>query len=278
MSTVSATTPDDRLIFDRPPLRAKRCRHGAMLYLATDRYVGGSLDRYGEFSEAETALFAQIVKPGMTVLDLGANMGAHTIYFAQAVGTTGCVVAFEPQRIIHQILCANVALNALPNVVTHQACIGRAAGTVLVPPLNYGAENNIGGLTLGASTAGEPVPQLTLDSLALAHCHFVKIDVEDMEAEVLEGGRATLTRHRPILYVENDREEKSAALIALLFELGYRLFWHLPPLFNPGNYFGVQHNVFGNTVSVNMIGVPKSMNSSLTDFKEVTSPADRWRS
>ncbi|MGH7013913.1 MAG: FkbM family methyltransferase [Stellaceae bacterium] len=175
---------DDRLVFDRPPLRAKRCRHGVMLYLATDRYVGGSLDLYGEFSEAETALFAQIVKPGMTVLDLGANMGAHTVYFAQAVGRGGRVIAFETQRIIHQILCANVVLNAPSNVFTHQACVGREAGNVLVPPLNYGATNNFGGLALGAFTAGETVPQVTLDSLALDRCHFVKIDIEGMEGEV----------------------------------------------------------------------------------------------
>lgn len=276
MNASPQAVADDQLVFDRSSLRAKRCRHGVMLYLATDQYVGGSLDLYGEFSEAETALFAQIVKPGMTVLDLGANMGAHTIYFAQTVGAAGRVIAFEPQRIIHQILCANVMLNALPNVFAHQACVGREAGTVRVPPLNYGAANNFGGLALGVFTAGEAVPQVTLDSLALDQCHFIKIDVEGMEGEALEGGRATIARHRPLLYVENDRQEKSAALIALLFELGYRLYWHLPPLFNPTNFFGAQKNIFGNIVSVNMIGVPKSMNSNLTGFREITSPADRW--
>lgn len=268
---------DDRIVFDRPPLRAKRCRHGTMLYLTTDRYVGGSLDLYGEFSEGETSLFAQVIRPGMTVADIGANMGAHTIYFARAVGAAGRVVAFEPQRVIHQILCANVMLNALPNVFAHQACVGREPGTVLVPPLNYGSDNNFGGLALGAFTAGEAVPQRTLDSLALDGCDFVKIDVEGMEAEVLEGGRETLARHRPLLYVENDREAKSAPLIALLFELGYRLYWHLPPLFNRANFFGSEKNIFGNVVSVNMIAVPKSANVALNGFREITSAADRWQ-
>lgn len=277
MNVSAQTATGDWLVFDRTPLRAKRCRHGVMLYLTTDQYVGGSLDRYGEFSEAETALFAQIVKPGMTVLDLGANMGAHTIYLGQAVGSAGRVIAFEPQRIIHQILCANVMLNVLPNVFAHQAGVGRAAGSILVPPLNYGAVNNFGGLALGAFTAGEAVPQVTIDSLALDQCHFVKIDVEGMEGDVLEGGRATLARHRPVLYVENDRQEKSADLIALLFELGYRLYWHLPPLFNPANFFGASENVFGNMVSVNMIGVPKSAAIALAGFREVTSPTDQWR-
>ncbi|MGH6968476.1 MAG: hypothetical protein ACREEN_05165 [Stellaceae bacterium] len=80
-----------------------------------------------------------------------------------------------------------------------------------------------------------------------------------------------------MLYVENDRQEKSVALLALLFELGYRLYWHLSPLFNPANFFGVQKNVFGNTVSVNMIGVPQAANVAFTGFREVTSLADWWR-
>lgn len=277
MNTLSAVKPDDRPIFDQPPFRAKHCRHGAMLYLATDQYVGRSLDRYGEFSEGEAALFAQIIKPGMTVLDIGANMGSHTVYFARIVGGAGRVFAFEPQRIIHQILCANVVLNALPNVFARHACVGCKTDPIFIPPMNYGSVNNFGGLGLGKFTAGEPVPQVTLDSLALDRCDFIKIDVEGMECEVLQGAGETLTRHKPVLYVENDRSEKSATLIALLFDLGYRLFWHLPPLFNPANFFGVQENIFGNIVSVNMLGVPKSMNSNLTGFKEVTSPTDQWR-
>lgn len=266
------------ILFEHPPVRVKACRHGVMMYNTTDQYVGRSLDRYGEFSEGETELFRQIVRPGMVVLDVGANIGAHTLYFAKAVGNTGGVYAFEPQRPVHQMLCGNVALNALGNVIAQQAALGREKGTILVPMTDYAKEGNFGGLALGEWKRGEPVPVLTLDLLELRQCHVIKIDVEGMEREVLAGAVRTLARHQPLLYVENDRAQHSAALITDLFALGYRLFWHLPPLFNPRNHFGDSVNIFGRTVSVNMFGVPRSRPLTVNGLREVTSAEDTWRS
>jgi hypothetical protein len=106
---------------------------------------------------------------------------------------------------------------------------------------------------------------------------LIKIDVEGMECDVLEGAHATLAEHRPLLYVENDRSEKSKQLIDWLFNADYRLFWHLPRLFNKENYFGQCENFFGNTVSVNILGVPRSRQLTVTNFREITSPEDDWR-
>jgi FkbM family methyltransferase len=263
----------DRLIFDNPPIRVKHCRRGPMMYLARDQYMGRSLDLYGESSELEFQLFGQFLKPGMIVVDAGAHIGTHTVYFAHTVGNTGTVIAVEPQRVIHQILCANVALNAFMNVVTLHAALGDKAGTAKVFPLDYRLENNFGGLELKAEI-GESVKIVTLDSLGLTQCHFIKIDVEGMEANVLQGARETIKRHSPLLYVENDRQEKSAALITLLFELGYRLYWDIRPMFNPANFAGVSENVFGLGASFNMLCVPRSAEAAITGFREITSPDD----
>ncbi len=135
-----------------------------MLYLVTDQYVGQSLDYYGEYSEEEAGLLRMIVRPGWMVLDIGANMGAHTVTLAQAAGPKGVVLAFEPQRVIFQILCANVALNGLGNIYTNQAAVGREAGAVTVPNLDYLEVGNYGGLPLGWSE-GERVSRVTVDLL-----------------------------------------------------------------------------------------------------------------
>jgi FkbM family methyltransferase len=270
------TNPNERLVLDQPPLRIKRCRHGTMMYLPADLYVGRSFDLYGEFSEGEIALFTQIVRPGMLVVDVGANIGAHSIFLAKTVGPDGRVLAIEPQRILHQLLCGNLALNGIGNTFVQQAGLGSAPGSIRVPPINYGGIANFGGVSLGDFQGGEQVPLITLDALALPACHFVKIDVEGMESEVLKGARETLARHRPLLYVENDRAEKSAALIALLLELDYRLYWHMPPLFHADNFAGHAENVFANIISVNMFGVPRSVEMTLQGFREVTSPDDKW--
>lgn len=249
----------------------KTCRYGTMIYQTNDCYVGRSFDLYGEYSEAEVALFRQLVKPGQTVLDIGANIGAHTVPLAQLIGSGGRVLAFEPQRIPYYCLCANVVLNNLTNVVCHQAAVGEMAGTLPVPELDYQAEHNFGGLPLTdhdstARTYGVPV--LRIDDLQLERCDLMKIDVEGMEREVLAGAADTIRRFRPILYVEDDRSEKSAALRALLEDLGYKLYVHRPPLYNPQNFCNDPRNIFGAIISVNLYCHPRDIPSpvNVADF------------
>ena len=85
---------------------------------------------------------------------------------------------------------------------------------------------------------------------------FLKIDVEGFEQQVLMGARQTIARCRPFIYVENDRVEKSKALIECLWGLGYKLWFHMPTLFNPDNFAQNTQNQYGNIVSVNMLAVP----------------------
>ena len=265
------------VLYEHPPLRMKACRHGTMMYLANDQFIGRSLDLYGEFSEGEIEGFAQILKPGMVAVDVGANIGAHTVYFAAAVGPTGAVIAFEPQRPIFQILCGNLALNGHTHVYAHLAALGRSPGTIKVPPINYNMGANFGGVELGGWTQGDDVPVMTLDSLGLATCHFIKIDVEGMEREVLEGAAGTIARLQPILYVENDRADKSAALIEWLLEQRYRLYWHTPKLFNPDNYFGNSENVFDKVSSGNLLCMPQAYPTVVQGLPEVISPDGQLR-
>jgi len=247
----------------------KQCRHGMVLYNAHDTYIGKSLQHYGEFSEGEVVLFQQVVKLGHVVLEVGANIGAHTLVLAQLVGPTGSVVAFEPQRIVYQTLCANLALNSIPNVHCYHAAVGKAPGQMVVPALDYSRDNNFAGLELGSYKDGEIVPVLTIDSLNLRKCNFLKIDVEGMEQEVLEGAVRSIAAHAPVLYVENDRPEKTEALIRFIDGLGYHMYWHTPPLFNPSNFTGNPVNVFGQVVSVNMLRLPKTVPQQVSGLRQV---------
>jgi FkbM family methyltransferase len=254
----------------------KECRYGKMLYLRQDKYVGRSLDVYGEFSFGESEVFSQVVKPNDVVVEVGANLGAHTVHLAKLVGPNGWVVAFEPQLVIFQLLCANLALNELFNVHPHNAAVGSAPGTVKIPPLDYTVENNFGGLSLLTGNIGHDVPLVTLDSLSLPSLRLLKVDVEGMEAEVLAGARQTIGRHRPILYVENDREDQSERIVTMIDELGYDMWWHMPAMFNPDNFAHNETNIFENVVSVNLLCVPKERPMSITGLRKVTGPADRW--
>jgi FkbM family methyltransferase len=252
------------------------CRHGVILINKNDVYIGRSLECYGEFSEGELEIFETVVRTGDTVVEAGANIGAHTVRLAQLVGEKGKVHAFEPQRVVFQSLCANIALNGLSNVFSHHAAVGREPAQLIVPALDYGSENNFGGLGLGGYSRGEAVAVETIDGLQLSSCSFIKIDVEGMEQDVIHGAHETIEQHRPVLYVENDRAEHSAALISLIMGLGYRLYWHLPKMYRADNYYGNSTNVFGNIVSVNMICVDEDSELSFDGLRLITEPDSDW--
>lgn len=275
-STVIAPGPPAPLL-SSGSTHVKKCRHGFLAYLVTDQYVGRSIDRYGEYSEAEVGLFAQIVQPGATVLEVGANLGAHTVPLARMVGPRGRVFAFEPQRMVFQILCANAALNALSQVFAQQVAVGADAGSVLIPPLDAGVVQNFGSLGHTAWGKGDRVPRITIDGMELDACQFIKIDVEGMEGAVLQGAEGTIMKYRPAMYIENDREEQSPALITRLKKLGYRMYWHTPPLYNPANFYGERENVFPTIVSINLLCLPVETPQNITGLREVTGPQDSWR-
>jgi len=262
----------------------KRCRDGPMAFNRNDIYVGRSLDLYGEYSEGEAKVFRELVQPGWTALDVGANVGAFTVTMAKAVGPTGTVVAFEPQPVVFRMLRASVALNKLANVECRHAAVGRRKGKITVPLIDPRAAYNFGGVALGDQGQGKgadgerrktkrrKVDVVTLDGLKLTACHFVKIDVEGMEQDVIAGARRTIGRFRPLLYVENDRAEKAVGLIRAIDGLGYKMFWHAAPLFNPNNFAGNRENVFGRIVSINMLCVPAELNPRVSGMPPVAVP------
>jgi FkbM family methyltransferase len=203
-------------------------------------------------------LFRKVVQPGQVVIEVGANIGAHTVPLARHVGPSGLVIAFEPQRILFQMLCANLALNSLPNVYCFNNAVGAVHGSVRVPPIDYGTRGNFGALALGGHEIGEPLTVITLDGFTLSRCDFLKVDVEGMEKQVLEGATDLIARLKPVLYVENDREGEEIPLIRLIDSMGYSMYWHRPFYFSQQNFFGNQENVFPQIVSRNMLCLPKA--------------------
>jgi FkbM family methyltransferase len=247
-------------------------RHGYFLANSYDEYVGLALIRYGEYGELEWQVLEQLVVPGGNVVEVGANIGSHTVSLAKKVGPAGRVIAVEPQRIIHQYLSANISLNMLDNVECHWAACGNETGEMIVPRLNYFAHErqNFGGLSLAVQGDGERVPVVRLDDIMKGRpAHLIKIDVEGMEADVLRGATNLIMTSRPVIYAENDRVDKSDELLTLLWSLNYRTYWHVPKLFNPDNFFGDQENIYANTGSFNLLCTPSESGAQLSGFEEV---------
>lgn len=255
--------------------RIGQTRHGRFLYNHNDHYIGRSIERYGESSELELELLRQLCGPGSVVFDVGANVGDHALPLARHVMPSGVVFAFEPVRVLFQTLCANIALNSLVNVECVNAAVGEASGHVLIPEVDFSRAGNYGAFELASFSQGRPVRKVTLDEFAdgLSRVDLVKIDVEGMESAVLAGARRLLATFRPLLYVENDRVESSRHLIETLWRLEYRLYWHLPPLYNPHNFRGESENIFPNVVACNMLCIPRERPAAAEGFDEITDPA-----
>jgi hypothetical protein len=94
-----------------------------------------------------------------------------------------------------------------------------------------------------------------------------------MEKAVLDGAADTIGRCRPVLYVENDRRDQSAALIATIQSLGYRLYWHTPPLYSADNFFANTVNHFPGLVSGNVLCFPQEAEVAC-NLTPVLGPAD----
>jgi FkbM family methyltransferase len=251
----------DRLV-DSGHMAVKQCRHGTMMYNVNDAFIGRSLDLYGEWCEDEAFVLGQVLSPGDLVVDVGANIGTHTVFFGKRVGEKGVVVAFEPQRLAYQTLCGNVALNGLTNVTCFMSAVGDARGTITVPLLDPRHVQNFGAVKAaadpGKDARSEVVDLVTIDELALQRCALIKVDVEGMETKVVAGARDTISRCRPALFLENDTVERSREVLEAVDAIGYKAFWQIAGYFSPKNFFDNRENVFARfQPQANVLCVPK---------------------
>lgn len=191
----------------------------------------------GTFVVAQSYALQSLCGPGDVVADVGANIGSYTLPLAARVGRRGAVYAFEPFRKLFQLLNANVAANGLGNVHTFQVALGRSRerlrvhgpdlGTFNLPSASQvrsqGYSQRERNWTLFYEDEPEEVAVATLDDFSFPRLRLLKIDVEDMEAEVIEGARQTLLRHRPTVWAENARyfERGDRGFLGRIAALGY---------------------------------------------------------
>lgn len=256
-------------------VRVGQTIHGPMMYHDWDTVIGKSLEAYGEWGANEIRFLERLVQPGDWVVDVGANVGTHTVAFSKAVGEDGKVYAFEAQRVVHQLLCGNVALNNCLNVHALNLGVSDAHGLGKLPVF---AGGNVGAVKIEGWAHGEPLQLVPLDAFNFPRCNLIKIDVEGLEEKVLVGAAQTIARLRPYLFVENNQEAGSAGLISRLLGWGYDCYWHFEDYFNPDNLFGNAENMFsGERPEVNLFCVPSERKIAVRGLKRVAGPGERWQ-
>lgn len=218
----------------------QNCRYGRMMFLPSDVFIGRSYYNYGESHQNEIHLLSQLITAGDVVIDVGANIGSVSIPIAQILGPTGYLVAIEPQMFLYHVLCGNFALNGLTNILALNRNAAAKSGEIYyLPDIAYDEPFNFGGVSC-AETGSNPIASIAIDDLNLAKVKLIKIDVEGMELQVLQGARKTIERCQPFLHVEfiDNRPQ----ILEFIESIGYEWHLHEPPLYNPDNHFSNADN------------------------------------
>lgn len=226
--------------------------HGSMLvnrfdYRLTQRGgygVGHQLLTQSAFDPGEINLAVQLLSSrrqnfgdGVMAIDCGANIGVHTIEWAQAMHGWGEVIAFEAQERIFYALAGNITLNNCFNARAVWAAVGSEPGEMLVPLPDYFSPASFGSLELKKRTSTEFIGQeidyseqkcvrtkmVSLDQLGLARLDFLKIDIEGMELEALAGAEKSIGEFLPILLIEKIKANE-VEIRAFLEAFGYVIF------------------------------------------------------
>lgn len=180
-------------------------RYGLQFRYDPNSYIGKFIYYRGIFEEQILRSIEGNLRRGTTFIDVGANVGLHTVVAANLVGPGGSVIAFEPGSTMRARVQQNLKLNRLQNVDLRPYAIGRATGSADLYVLD---ESNDGESTLAkpqGKCRSESVEIRTLDD-ELTHVSgdcVVKIDVEGAEMEVLLGAEQFVRRVRPrAIFVE----------------------------------------------------------------------------
>lgn len=172
----------------------------------------------GAFYEAELlAALGPLVPSGSTVVDVGANIGNHSVFFA---GVMGCrVIAIEPNPAAAVLLAENLELNGLSEHVQIRRCA--VGATRRKGQITDAGAHNLGMAAVRPDAAGD-IEIVPLDELGIeGEVALLKIDVEGAEYDVLSGATALLKAYRPVLVLEIALVQDYRRIAALLGPLGY---------------------------------------------------------
>ena len=159
---------------------------------------------------------------GVVAVDCGANIGVHTIEWATSMTGWGSVISIEAQERIYYALAGNIAINNCFNAIAINAAVSSESGTLTIPSPNYLIPSSFGSLELRQRAGNEFIGQaidyakntttvrkITLDEFDLPRLDLIKIDVEGMELEVLEGAKEIIGRTYPIMLIEKIKTDAS---------------------------------------------------------------------
>jgi len=169
---------------------------------------------------------------GVVFVDVGGNIGLFSIPVAKKLSDKGGkVFSFEAQRIFYYMLAGNVALNNLTNMYAYNLAVSDREEWLEIPLVDYFNKNDFGTVTFKDSNSvddkflgQEKVRTMMLDNLGFDRLDLMKIDVEGMETNVLNGAKNSIAKFRPLIFIEYFLAKPEDGLQEFFIERDYNIF------------------------------------------------------
>jgi FkbM family methyltransferase len=185
---------------------------------------------FGGYERHFASLFSRLVRPGDQCIDVGANVGVHTVRLAKLAGLGGSVIGIEPEPSVADRARRNIELNGLANARVVNAAAGDKSGhTVLYRPGAFDTNRARASLLCHPYLTGAAVtvPLVTVDEVSDGPITLIKIDVEGHEAAVVRGAAKIIERDEPAVlfeYAPQLLDDASKTPFGWLKEGGYEMF------------------------------------------------------
>jgi len=205
-----------------------------------DRFILDDLDSLelsysNSFEKEESVVFENFIKEGMFILDIGANIGYHTLYFCKLCGPKGKVIAFEPDPQNFRILTKNIEINGYTNVESHNLGVGTENKKGHLAISN---NNTAGNSIVEVDKASEEIETVSIEIVKLddflpkdQKIDFIKIDIEGYEPFAFHGMKQLLRKQEKLgLLIEfcpsmlRDRNISPNSFLTQLQEIGFRIY------------------------------------------------------
>lgn len=180
--------------------------------------IGGFLLDHGNNNTVEADITIRALKDidAPVVFDIGANIGTYSSWVAKwAEQVNGTVYSFEPQRTVFQMFCGNMSINNIFNVHAINYALGKEEKFIDIEEVDYNQLGSFGSFSLNGASKNkyknisnktQRIRMSTLDKFVeeqdIQKVDFIKIDVEGLDIDVIEGGINTIMSFKPDLYVE----------------------------------------------------------------------------
>jgi hypothetical protein len=259
------SSTDSRMDAGLDLCRAAETRSGVMAYTPRDQVTAKALEFYGECRQLQVELLTRALRRGMTVLEVGAGIGVHSVMLASAVGPSGHVYLYEDDNYLKQILHENLLANRVSNATVMRRSLTRLASA------------DSGGPAVTRPVWG--IPELeatgqrteTIDDLGLECLDLFKIDRKDSDTlHVIEGAHGTLSQLRPRLFVGVSCPQALHEIKARLERLAYACWRAETPLFNPANHNGRDVDLFHGRTSTALLAIPEEIEFEIDGFERLS--------